>query len=256
MSGQTGADNIIEARRLTKRFFDFIAVDAVDLNVRRGSVHALIGPNGAGKTTTFNLLTKFLKPSGGTIRYNGRDITSDDPAIVARRGLVRSFQISATFPRMTVAENVRIALQRPLGTSLHFWRSERSLRVLDERVDALLDAVGLLQQRDLAAAGLSYGRKRALEFATTLALEPELMLLDEPTSGLGHEDVDRIAELIREASAHRTILMVEHNLNVVADLADTITVLARGAVLAEGDYAAISSDPRVVEAYIGSAEDE
>ena len=248
------ADNIIEARGLTRRFHGFAAVSEVDLDVRRHSIHALIGPNGAGKTTFFNLITKFLAPSEGTIRYNGDDITSESPARVARRGIVRSFQISAIFPRMTVAENVRIALQRPLGTSFRFWQSERSLERLAGRVDELLDAVGLTAWRDQSAAGLPYGRKRALEFATTLALEPELMLLDEPTSGLGSEDVDRIAELIRKVSANRTILMVEHNLSVVARLADTITVLARGKVLAEGPYAEVSADPRVVEAYIGGEE--
>jgi branched-chain amino acid transport system ATP-binding protein len=253
LSGTT--ENIIEARGLTKRFYGFAAVNNVDLDVRRHSIHALIGPNGAGKTTTFNLITKFLAPTEGTIHFNGVDISTESPAKVAQRGIVRSFQISAIFPRMTVAENVRIALQRPTGASFKFWRSERTLRNLNRRVDELLDAVGLLQQRDLAAAGLAYGRKRALEFATTLALEPELMLLDEPTSGLGNEDVDRIADLIRQVSANRTILMVEHNLSVVSKLADKITVLARGKVLAEGSYAEVSSDPRVMEAYIGG-EDE
>ncbi len=248
------SENIIEARGLTKRFHGFAAVSEVDLDVRRHSIHALIGPNGAGKTTFFNLITKFLAPSEGTIRYNGDDITAESPARVARRGIVRSFQISAIFPRMTVAENVRIALQRPLGTSFRFWQSESTLDRLSERVDELLDAVGLGAWRDQSAAGLPYGRKRALEFATTLALEPELMLLDEPTSGLGSEDVDRIADLIRKVSANRTILMVEHNLSVVARLADTITVLARGKVLAEGAYADVSADPRVIEAYIGGEE--
>ncbi len=248
------ADNIVEVRGLTKRFHGFAAVSEVDLDVRRHSIHALIGPNGAGKTTFFNLITKFLAPSDGSIRYNGEDITAESPARVARRGIVRSFQISAIFPRMTVAENVRIALQRPLGTSFRFWQSESTLDLLSDRVDELLDAVGLGAWRDQSAAGLPYGRKRALEFATTLALEPELMLLDEPTSGLGSEDVDRIAELIRKVSANRTILMVEHNLSVVARLADTITVLARGKVLAEGPYAEVSADPRVIEAYIGGEE--
>ncbi|MCB1461836.1 MAG: ABC transporter ATP-binding protein [Nitratireductor sp.] len=248
-------DNIIEASGLTKNFAGFAAVSDVDLNVRRHSIHALIGPNGAGKTTTFNLITKFLAPSSGRILYNGTDITSESPARVARRGIVRSFQISAIFPRMTVGENVRIALQRPLGTSFRFWQSERSLRVLSERVDELLTAVGLTDQRDQTAAGLPYGRKRALEFATTLALEPELMLLDEPTSGLGNEDVDRIAELIRKVSANRTILMVEHNLSVVSRLADMITVLARGRILAEGDYSEISNNQQVIEAYIGGEDD-
>ena len=247
-------DNIVVASSLTKRFHGFAAVSKVDLAVRRHSIHALIGPNGAGKTTMFNLITKFLPPTEGSIHFNGEDITSEDPARVARRGIVRSFQISAIYPRMSVADNVRMALQRPLGTSLHFWKSVRSLDVLDDRIDELLDAVGLASYRDLPAAGLPYGRKRALEFATTLALEPELMLLDEPTSGLGHEDVDRIADLIRQVSANRTILMVEHNLSVVAKLADKITVLARGKVLAEGPYSEISENPEVIEAYIGGAD--
>ena len=248
------ADNIIEARGLVKRFHGFAAVGGVDLDVKRGSIHALIGPNGAGKTTFFNLITKVLPPSEGTIRFNGQDITGESPARVARRGIVRSFQISAIFPRMTVAENVRIALQRPVGNSFRFWQSEKTLKVLEGRVDQLLDAVGLLPLRDQTAAGLPYGRKRALEFATTLALEPELLLLDEPTSGLGGEDVERIADLIRQVSANRTILMVEHNLSVVSRLADKITVLARGKVLAEGPYADVSTDKRVIEAYIGGDE--
>ncbi|TKT75724.1 ABC transporter ATP-binding protein [Aquamicrobium sp. LC103] len=248
------SDNIIEARGLTKRFYGFTAVDGVDLDVKRHSIHALIGPNGAGKTTCFNLITKVLQPSDGAIRFNGVDITAESPARVARRGIVRSFQISAIFPRMTVAENVRIALQRPVGTSFHFWRPERSLKVLDERVDELLETVGLLSLRDRSAADLPYGRKRVLEFATTLALEPELLLLDEPTSGLGSEDVERIADLIRSVSKGRTILMVEHNLSVVSRLADRITVLARGKILAEGPYSEVSTDSRVVEAYIGGEE--
>ena len=249
-----GDDYIIEATGLSKQFMGFLAVQNVDLKVRRNSVHALIGPNGAGKTTTFNLLTKFLAPTTGTIRYNGEDITALKPAQVARKGMVRSFQISAVFPRMTVADNVRIALQRPLGTSYHFWRSHRSLHVLDERVEQLLEAVGLRDYRRHNASELPYGRKRALELATTLALDPEMLLLDEPTSGLGHEDVDRVSELIQSVARDRTVLMVEHNLSVVARLSHTITVLARGQVLCEGDYETVSKDPRVVEAYIGGAD--
>lgn len=248
-------DYIIEAEGLSKHFHGFAAVQDVDLRIRRHSIHALIGPNGAGKTTVFNLLTKFLQPTAGTIRYNGRNITSMKPAEVAQQGLVRSFQISAVFPRMTVRENVRIALQRKLGTSYHFWKSENTLAVLHRRVDELLDSVGLLPFAEFTAAELPYGRKRVLELATTLALEPEMLLLDEPTSGLGHEDVDRVAELIRKVSANRTVLMVEHNLSVVASLSDTITVLAGGRILAEGDYETVSRDPRVIEAYIGGSDD-
>ncbi len=242
---------ILETRNLTKDFRGFVAVRGVNLRVRRGSIHALIGPNGAGKTTVFNLLTKFLSPSSGTILYDGRDITRDRPSDVARRGIVRSFQMSAVFPGMTVLENVRVALQRRLGTSFHFWRSVRSLEVLDDEAVRLLEAVDLAAFRDAVTAELPYGRKRALELATTLALDPALMLLDEPTQGMGHEDVGRVVALIRRVAANRTILMVEHNLSVVADLCHTITVLQRGSVLAEGPYDTVSKDPRVLEAYIG-----
>jgi branched-chain amino acid transport system ATP-binding protein len=245
-------DLILETRGLTKEFRGFTAVQDVDLKVRRGTIHALIGPNGAGKTTVFNLLTKFLEPTAGHIYYKGRDITAERPADVARRGLVRSFQISAVFPHLSVRENVRVGLQRRLGISFRFWRSERVLDALNTRADELLDAVGLAGFAESPAASLPYGRKRALEIATTLALDPEMLLLDEPTSGLGHEDIGRISGLIRAAARDRTVLMVEHNLSVVADLSQTITVLTRGRVLAEGDYAAVSTNPEVIEAYMGT----
>lgn len=246
------SDLILETRGLTKEFRGFTAVQSVDLKVRRGTIHALIGPNGAGKTTVFNLLTKFLEPTSGHIFYNERDITTQRPADVARLGLVRSFQISAVFPHLTVRDNVRVALQRPLGNSFHFWRSQRVLDTLNDRASELLDAVGLSGFEERLAVELSYGRKRALEIATTLALDPTMLLLDEPMSGLGHEDIGRIAELIRKAARDRTVLMVEHNLSVVADLSDVITVLTRGRVLAEGDYATVSKNPEVVEAYMGT----
>ena len=246
-------DLILVTEDLEKEFKGFVAVNGVSLRVRRGAIHALIGPNGAGKTTVFNLLTRFLTPTAGRIVFNGQDITKDRPADVARRGVVRSFQISAVFPNLTVLENVRVALQRKLGTSFHFWRSDRTLRVLHERAEELLASVDLVAFKDTVAVELPYGRKRALEIATTLALEPELMLLDEPTQGMGHEDVGRVTALIEKVSSGRTILMVEHNLSVVADLSDTITVLSRGSVLAEGTYEDVSRNPAVLEAYIGSA---
>jgi branched-chain amino acid transport system ATP-binding protein len=243
---------ILSARGLTKEFKGFVAVNKVDLDVARGSIHALIGPNGAGKTTCFNLLTKFLQPTSGTISYAGKDITSLSSADIARLGLVRSFQISAVFPHLTVLENVRIALQRRRGDSFDFWRSERVLNEYNDEARAYIEDVGLTVFADELAGELSYGRKRALEIATTLALNPDMLLLDEPMAGMTQEDVDRISALIRRISANRTILMVEHNLSVVANLSDRITVLARGEVLAEGDYATVSKDPRVVEAYIGA----
>ncbi len=251
-TGNTMSDDIIlQTQGLTKEFLGFAAVSNVDLQVRRGSIHALIGPNGAGKTTVFNLLTKFHRPTGGKIWFKGVDITSENQVQVARRGMIRSFQISATFTHLTAMENVRVALQRERSDSFNFWSSEKRLNVLNDRAMELLEAVDLASFADTVAVEMPYGRKRALEIATTLALDPELMLLDEPTQGMGHEDVDRVVELIRKVSANRTILMVEHNLSVVETLCDKLTVLQRGAVLAEGDYATVSKDPRVLEAYVG-----
>src|SRR5882757_4843263 len=249
-------DCILETRNLVKEFKGFVAVNDVSLKVRRGSIHALIGPNGAGKTTCFNLLTKFLEPTAGRILYNGVDITREKPAQIARRGVIRSFQISAVFPHLTVLENVRIGLQRKLGTSFHFWKSARTLDALNARAMELLAAVDLAAFADTVTVELPYGRKRALEIATTLARDPELMLLDEPTQGMGHEDVSRVTQLIKQVSANRTVLMVEHNMSVVSSIADTISVLQRGAVLAEGPYATVSRHPKVIEAYMGSSDAE
>jgi len=243
---------ILETRGLTKEFKGFIAVKDVSLKVRRGSIHALIGPNGAGKTTCFNLLTHFLEPTRGQIFFKGRDITGSPPARIARMGLVRSFQISAVFPHLSVLENVRVALQRKRGASFDFWRSEKILTALDEPARSLIEAVGLSEFEETVAVELPYGRKRALEIATTLALDPEMMLLDEPTAGMTHSDVERITALVRRVSANRTVLMVEHNLSVVSTLSDTITVLQRGEILAEGDYTSVSKNPQVIEAYLGS----
>ena len=243
---------ILETRGLTKQFKGFVAVSNVDLRVRRGEVHALIGPNGAGKTTFFNLLTKFLIPDRGQILYRGEDITLAKPAELARRGIVRSFQLSAVFAHLTVLENVRIALQRTLATTFHFWKPAASLAVLDGQVHELLAQVDLAGFAHVRAVELPYGRKRALELATTLAMAPQLMLLDEPTQGMAHEDVDRVTALIRQAASQRTVLMVEHNMHVVARIADTITVLQRGKVIASGQYTEVSRNPLVMEAYMGA----
>ena len=245
-------DIILKTTGLGKSFKGFSAVNDVNLDVTRGNIHALIGPNGAGKTTCFNLLTKFLEPTSGKIIFNGVDITNEKPAQIARRGVIRSFQISAVFPHLSVLENVRIALQRKLGTEFYFWRSVNSLNILNTKAEALLLEVGLIDFIDEEAVNLPYGRKRALEIATTLAMDPELMLLDEPTQGMGHEDVERVTELIARVSVGRTILMVEHNMNVVSTIADRITVLQRGSILAEGSYQEVSTNPLVVEAYMGT----
>ena len=248
------SDVILKTHQLSKEFKGFTAVNKVDLSVERGSIHALIGPNGAGKTTCFNLLTKFLEPTSGTMHFNGVDITREAPAQIARRGVIRSFQISAVFPQSTLMENVRIGLQRQLGTAYHFWRSEKSLDDLNDRAMDLLDQVGLRDLADEMTINLPYGRKRALEIATTLAMEPELMLLDEPTQGMGHEDVESVTQLIKKVAAGRTILMVEHNMKVVSTIADRITVLQRGAVLAEGNYEQVSTNAQVMEAYMGTTD--
>ena len=250
------AEYILETRGLTKEFKGFVAVNSVDLKVQRGHLHALIGPNGAGKTTFFNLLTKFMLPTHGSIVFNGVDITTEAPAQTARRGIVRSFQISAVFPHMTVLENVRAALQRNLGTSFHFWKPESTLFHLHDRARQLLAEVDLQDFADELTVHLPYGRKRALELATTLALEPELMLLDEPTQGMGHEDVDRVTQLIKKVSTGRTILMVEHNMNVVSSIADRITVLQRGAIIADGPYTEVAKNTLVIEAYMGTVDTE
>lgn len=246
------ADLILQTINLTKEFEGFTAVRNVNLHVQRGQIHALIGPNGAGKTTCFNLLTKFLVPTAGQIIFNGRDITALKPAQIAQQGIIRSFQISAVFPHMTLLENVRIGLQYKLGTSFHFWQSENSLSSLDDRAMALLDEVGLAAFAGMVTVDLPYGRKRALEIAVTLARDPELMLLDEPTSGMGHEDVEKVTALIRKVSEGRTTLMVEHNMSIVAGISDHITVLQRGSVLAEGTYDEVSKDAGVMKAYMGT----
>lgn len=245
------AENILEVSRLTKDFAGFMAVNNVSLNVAKGAIHALIGPNGAGKTTCFNLLTKFLTPSSGAIRYKGEDITAMGPEAIARKGLVRSFQISAVFNTLTVLENVMLAVQRQRGESFDFWRSKSVLAGNADKANALIEAVGIRHLSDVPAGELSYGHRRALEIATTLALEPELILLDEPTAGMGVEDVERITELIRDAARGRTVLMVEHNLGIVSQICSHVTVLARGRILAEGDYATISANTEVIEAYLG-----
>ena len=247
---------ILEARGLTKEFRGFTAVNNVDLKVNKGQIHGLIGPNGAGKTTFFNLLTHFLPPTRGEIIFQGKAITGTKANQIAKLGLVRSFQISAVFGQMTVLENVRVALQSKQGNSFQFWRSERTLNSLNDRAMELLDAVGLSSFADTVTDELSYGRKRALELATTMALDPVMLLLDEPTQGMGQEDVDMVVDLVRRAAVGRTVLMVEHNLSVVSRLCDSITVLARGSVLAEGDYATVSANPAVREAYLGTAVSE
>ncbi len=246
---------ILEARQLSRQFGGFYAVKNVDLRVRRHSVHALIGPNGAGKTTCFNLLTTFLRPSAGQVIFNGRDISRSDPASVAMAGLIRSFQISAVFGQMTALENVRVALQKKAGGSFAFWRHASVLKSLDARAMELLERVGLTRWRDTLAGELPYGRKRALELATTIAMDPEMILLDEPMAGLGHEDIGPVVELIRDAAKGRTVLMVEHNMKVIAQLCDRVTVLQAGQVLAEGSYDEVSKDARVIEAYVGGAHD-
>ncbi|MFC0281613.1 ABC transporter ATP-binding protein [Falsigemmobacter intermedius] len=246
-----GTRVVLSARGLGKDFAGFTAVNNVNIDLHHAQIHALIGPNGAGKTTVFNLLTKFLQPTRGEITLLGQDITNMKPDRVARMGMVRSFQISAVFPHLTVLENLRVALQRPNGLATQFWKSLSSLQTLDPRADELIAELGLSPWRDRRAADLSYGRKRVLEIATTLALDPKVLLLDEPMAGMGREDVAMVADIIRNVAKTRAVLMVEHNLSVVADICHHVTVLQRGEIIAEGDYATVSQDARVRTAYMG-----
>ncbi len=243
---------VIEARGLTKSFRGFVAVDNVDLKIRFGGIHALIGPNGAGKTTVFNLLTRFLSPTSGNIMLFGEDITRQSAYAVARKGLVRSFQISATFPHLSVLENLTIAVQRRAVSPSRFWQSSRSLIHLREHAHHFLELVELQKFSEVLAGELPYGHKRALELATTLATDPKVMLLDEPTQGLGIEEVDHITQLIQRFSKDRTVLMVEHNMRMVAAIADRISVLRYGRIIADGSYEEVSNNPQVIEAYLGS----
>lgn len=246
-----GSQFVIETRNLCKEFVGFRAVSGVNLRVRRNTIHALIGPNGAGKTTLFNLITRFLEPTSGQILFDGEDVTRIGPAQLAGRGVGRSFQISAVFPSLTVMDNVRLALQRSSGQGLAFWQSMTTFRNRDHRAMDLLAMVGLGDVVQRRAGELAYGRKRALELATTLALNPTVLLLDEPLAGMNHGDIEKIGDLIQTIASDRTVLMVEHNLGVVARVCDSITVMRRGEILAEGSYDDISGNPDVISAYIG-----
>jgi branched-chain amino acid transport system ATP-binding protein len=249
-----GSVPVLKVRGLSREFRGFLAVDGVDLDVAEGSVHALVGPNGAGKTTLFNLLTGFLKPTAGSVLLaGGRELAGRNPEAITRLGVARSFQITSLFAELTPHQHVELALASPTGLGWRFWRSDRALARFAERAEELLDQVGLSGHGDVPAGSLPYGSKRALELALALALDPKVLLLDEPTAGMGVEDVDRTSELIRKIRAGRTVVLVEHNMNVVASLADRVTVLQHGKVLAEGPYAEIRHDPRVITAYLGDS---
>ncbi|WP_326564227.1 ABC transporter ATP-binding protein [Micromonospora peucetia] len=250
MAGQA----LLSARGLTRDFRGFRAVDGVDVDIAAESVHALVGPNGAGKTTLFNLLTGFLRPSGGRIELAGRDITGLPPERIARLGVARSFQITSLFPQLSAREHVELALQSPSGLGWRFWRSAKLMRRYTERAGELLNMVGLAELSEAPAEALAYGRKRALELAIALALDPKVLLLDEPTAGMGLEDVDRTVELVSRVRQGRTVVLVEHNMSVVGRLADTVTVLQAGKVLVEGPYEQVRADERVITAYLGAAD--
>jgi branched-chain amino acid transport system ATP-binding protein len=249
--GTSPRDVVIETVGLSKQFRGFTAVHSVDLAVAAGDIHALVGPNGAGKTTLFNLLTGFLKPSGGQIRLQGRDITGSKPERIAQLGVARSFQITSLFEQLTLRQHIELALLSTTTLGHRFWVSDRALARFSDRAGELLDQVGLARLRDVQAGALAYGQKRALELALALALEPTVLLLDEPTAGMGLEDVERTVELIARVRTGRTVVLVEHNMSVVAGLADRVTVLQFGRILVEGAYDEVRNDSRVIEAYLG-----
>ncbi|GAA1819471.1 ABC transporter ATP-binding protein [Actinomadura chokoriensis] len=245
---------VLRARGLVREFRGFRAVDGVDLDIGEGTVHALVGPNGAGKTTLFNLLTGFLKPTAGSVRLGRHELAGRSPERIARLGLARSFQITSLFAELTPRQHVELALAGRTGLGWRFWRSDRALGRYSDRAAELLGQVGLGDHADIAAGALAYGRKRALELALALALDPKVLLLDEPTAGMGVEDVGRTVDLIKKVRAGRTVVLVEHNMSVVSSLADRVTVLQHGQVLVEGPYAEIRHDPRVVTAYLGDSD--
>ena len=255
MPAEATAAPLLETRSLTKEFRGFRAVSEVSLRVAEGTVHALVGPNGAGKTTLFNLLTGFLTPSSGQILFGGDDITGKQPEQIAHLGIARSFQITSLFDQMSLVDHLELALASPTGMGYRFWRSNAQLRRFRDRAMELLDEVGLVDRAGQAAGSLAYGQKRALELALALALDPRLLLLDEPTAGMGLEDVDRTIALVKKVAAGRTVVFVDHNMHVVGSLADTVTVLQSGQVLAEGTYEQVRNDERVITAYLGQAGD-
>jgi len=242
---------LLAVHGLTKEFRGFRAVNDVDLSVEEGTIHALVGPNGAGKTTLFNMLTGFIKPTAGRIVFDGEDVTKLPPEQIARRKMARSFQVTSLFDQLTAVEHVVLALQAETHLGYRFWRSEKVLGRFRERALEILAQVGLAEIAERHVASIPYGQKRALEMALVLALEPRLLLLDEPTAGMSMDDVGRIIALIRRVRAGRTVVLVEHNMGVVSELADRVTVLQRGGVLAEGTYSEVRDDPRVIEAYLG-----
>ena len=244
---------LLTAKSLTKEFRGFTAVHDVNLSIRQGTVHALVGPNGAGKTTLFNLLTGFLKPTSGTITFDGQDITGLDPEKIAHLGIARSFQITSLFDNLTALEHLELALCSPTGLGFKFWRSERTLDQFRGRALELLDQVGMADRADDQVGQFAYGQKRAVELALALALEPKLLLLDEPTAGMSLEDVDRTIELVLSISAGRTVVFVDHNMHVVGSLANRVTVLQQGEILVEGTYDEVRKDEKVIAAYLGQA---
>jgi len=245
--------DIVSTTALRKEFRGFAAVRDVDLRVAEGSVHALVGPNGAGKTTLFNMLTGFLTPSAGRIEIAGKDVTGEPPERIAGLGVARSFQITTLFPALTARDHVELALQAKTTLGWRFWRSDKQLHRFRDRAEELLASVGLEKVADVAVEALAYGRKRALELAVALALDPRVLLLDEPTAGMSPAETARITALIAGLDRTLTILIVEHDMDVVFRLADRVTVLHEGRVIADGTAADVRGDVRVHDVYLGKA---
>ena len=241
----------LQAIGVSRSFRGFRALDHVDLTVEQGEIHAILGPNGAGKTTLFNCLSGFLEPSEGTVELFGEVINGEPPHKIVRRGMSRSFQISSVFETLTVLENIVVALQARTTHPVRFWEPRDALHEFEPQARKILEQVRLTGKEHVRAADLSHGQKRNLEIGISLTQDPRVLLLDEPTSGMGREDVNRTVDLCREVAQGKTVVLVEHNMGVVAKLAHRITVLARGQVLAGGSYEQIKSDPRVIEAYLG-----
>jgi len=243
--------SLLDIQNITVSFGGITALNEVSLSVEKGELYAIIGPNGAGKSTLFNLISGFYEVSKGHIKLRGHDITNNAPHQINRLGLSRSFQVTNIFPRMSVFENIRCALLWPLKYKYSFWHRCNRRKELNQKTEELLEKINMIDRREIAAGELAYAEQRALEVGVTIAGGADVILLDEPTAGMSHSETDRAVNLIRSVTEDKTLVVVEHDMGVVFDLADRISVLVYGEMIATGEPDEIRNNADVQEAYLG-----